>query len=225
MVHRILHAIASGHRTFGAIRTFADIDIKRQLDRLIELGLVVREVPVGERADRSKRVVYRIGDNFLSFWFRFVYRRRADIARGLGREIVDRTIVPRLGDYMGEPWEEICREFLRREAARGSLPVPVSTIGRWWNRDNSIEIDVVGLDDRKIVLAGSVKWSRTVGNAEIDRLRRATEALPNRAERVQLVVFSREGMRDERTSEALVFTASDLYPGSHDLSAGVGGDG
>ncbi len=208
---RILHAIANGHRTFGAIRTFADIDIKRQLDRLLDLGLVVRDVPVTERAERSKRVVYRIGDNFLNFWFRFVYRRRSDIARGLGREIVDRTIVPRLDDYMGEPWEEICREFLRREAARGSLPVPVSTIGRWWNRDNSIEIDVVGLDDRRVVLAGSVKWSRTVGDAEVDRLRRATEALPNRADRVRLVVFAREGVREGTSSEASVFSASDIY--------------
>ena len=209
---RILHAIASGHRTFNAIRTFADIDITRQLDRLLQIGLVARERPVTERNTRSKRAVYRIADNFLDFWFRFVYRRRSDIARGLGREVVDRAILPRLADHMGGSWEEMCREFARGQAARGSLPVPVSTIGRWWNRDNSVEIDVVGLDDRRVVLAGSVKWGPTIGRRELVRLRHAVGALPDRAEDVQLVLFGRDRAHEIHPDEALTFTAEDLFP-------------
>jgi len=210
---RILHGIATGHRTFNALREFAAMDIKRQLDRLLELGLVLREVPATEDPARSKRVIYRIGDNFLDFWFRFVFRRRADIARGLGREVVDRMILPRLNDHMGEIWEEMCRDFVRRRAAQGALPVPVSSVGRWWNRDKSVEVDVVGLDGRKVVLAGSVKWSRTAGRAELRRLQAAVEALPDRAEHVQLVLFARERVRDVEPAEALAFTAADLYEG------------
>jgi len=208
---RILHGIATGHRTFNALREFAAIDIKRQLDRLLKLGLVVREVPATEDPSRSKRVIYRIGDNFLDFWFRFVFRRRSDIARGQGRETVDRTILPGLNDHMGEVWEEMCRDFVRRRAAQGYLPVPVSSVGRWWNRDNSVEVDIVGLDGRTVVLAGSVKWSHTAGRAELLRLREAVEALPNRAEHVQLMLFARERIRDVEPTEALAFTAADLY--------------
>jgi AAA+ ATPase superfamily predicted ATPase len=208
---RIMHGIASGHRTFKALRDFAAIDIKRQLDRLIELGLVVREVPITEDPLRSKRVMYRVGDNFLDFWFRFVFRHRADIARGLGREVVDRRILPRMSHSMGESWEEMCREFVRRQAAKGSLPVPVSSVGRWWNRDNSVEIDVVGLDDRTVVLAGSVKWSRSVGRTDLKRLQSAVEALPDRADRIQLALFARESARDIGPGEALAFTGTDLY--------------
>ena len=158
-------------------------------------------------------MIYRIGDNFLDFWFRFVFRRRADIARGLGREVVDRMILPRLNDHMGAIWEEMCRDFVRRRAAQGALPVPVSSVGRWWNRDNSVEVDVVGLDGRKVVLAGSVKWSRTAGRGELRRLQEAVEALPDRAEHVQLVLFARERVRDVEPMEALAFTAADLYEG------------
>jgi len=208
---RILHGVATGHRTFKALSDFAAIDIKRQLDRLLELGLVIREVPVTEDPLRSKRVVYRVGDNFLDFWFRFVFRRRADIARGLGREVVDRMILPRMNHYMGEVWEEMCRELLRRQATQGALPVPVSRVGRWWNRNHSVEIDVVGLDDRKVVLAGSVKWSRSVGRSELHRLQAAVEALPGRAEHVQLVLFAREAVRGIDADEALTFTGADLY--------------
>lgn len=208
---RIMHAIASGHRTYGAIKAFSDIDIARQLDQLLRLGLVERTVPVTEDPAKTKRAVYRVGDNFLTFWFRFVYRHRADIARGLGREVADRLILPRLGDYMGEPWEEMCRTFIRQRAGRGRLPVRLSSVGRWWNADHSVEIDVVGLEGRRVVLAGSAKWGREVGRDELRRLRRAVEHLPNRAADVQLALFARDRVRDVGPEEALALTAADLY--------------
>src|SRR5262249_39405736 len=136
---RILNAIATGARTYGAIKDFAGIDIQRQLERLIAIELVERVVPVSEDPSRSKRAVYRIADNFLSFWFRFIYRHRSDIARGLGDEVLDRLVIPGLPDYMGEPWEEMCRDFVRRQAGGDRVPVEVSRVGRWWNRDNSVE--------------------------------------------------------------------------------------
>ena len=80
-----------------------------------------------------------------------------------------------------------------------------------WNRDNSIEIDVVGLDDRKVVLAGSVKWAESSGRTELCRLQAAVDALPNRAPRVELVLFAREHVRDVAPNEALAFTANELY--------------
>ena len=111
---------------------------------------------------------------------------------------------------MGEPWEEMCRDYVRQEAIGGRLPVEVSRVGRWWNRDSSVEIDVVGLAGKQVVLAGSVKWSRSAGMQEVRALRRAAEALPDRAEHVQLALFAREEVR-ELDQDVLGFTASDLY--------------
>ncbi len=207
---RILRAIASGNRTYTGIRRFADIDVQRQLDRLVQVGLVERVVPITENPHRTKRAVYRIADNFLTFWFQFVYRHRADVARGLGKEVVDRTILPRLSDYMGEPWEEMCREHIRHKAAQGGLPVVVSSVGRWWNTDNSVEVDIVGMDGDKVVLAGSVKWAKSINSGELDKLRRATESLPKRADRVELVLFARERVPK---ADALCFTARDVFGG------------
>jgi AAA+ ATPase superfamily predicted ATPase len=207
---RILQAIAAGERTYGAIKDFAGIEIQRQLERLIAVGMVERMTPATEDGSRSKRAVYRIADNFLSFWFRFIYRHRSDIARGHGQEVLDRHVLPGLPNYMGQPWEEMCRDFVRRQAIRGRLPVEVSSVGRWWTRDNSVEIDVVGLSGRQVVLAGSVKWSRSAGTQELRALRRAAETLPDRADHVHLAIFAREEVRglDE---DVLGYTAADLY--------------
>jgi uncharacterized protein len=209
---RILHALGSGQRTYGAIKDFSGmVDIQRQMDRLLSVGLVERVVPVTEDPSRTRRALYRIADNFLSFWFRFIYRHRSDIARGMGHRLVDRIILPGLSDYLGEPWEEMCREFMLRQASSGKLPVEVSNLGRWWNRDNSVEIDIVGRRGKEVVLAGSVKWARSAGHRELQALRRAVESLPDRAPQVQLALFARERI-EEVDSEVLRFTAEDLYP-------------
>jgi hypothetical protein len=114
-----------------------------------------------------------------------------------------------VGHAGAEP-QETCRDFIRREAIEGRLPIEVSRIGRWWNRDNSVEVDIVGLRGREVVLAGSVKWSRSAGAQELRALRRAAEALPDRAEHVHLALFAREQIR-EIDQDVLGFTAEDLY--------------
>jgi len=207
---RILRSIAFGARTYGAIRRFADIDIQRQLDRLLSIGLVQKVVPVTEDVFRSKRAIYRIADNFLSFWFRFVYRARSDISRGLGREVVDRLIVPGLDDYMGEKWEEMCLGFVGDLAAAGKLPVGVTSVGPWWNRDHSVQVDIVGLEGKRVCLAGSVKWARTSGRRELLELKRAAESLPERIDDPSFALFAREAITGDVPGETLAFSADDL---------------
>ena len=51
--------------------------LSRPLSRLVELGLVEREIPFGALERDSKRSRYRIADPFLSFWFRFASPRRS----------------------------------------------------------------------------------------------------------------------------------------------------
>ena len=112
---------------------------------------------------------------------------------------------------MGDRWEEMTRAFIRDQASRRNLPVDVSSIGRWWNTDSSVEIDIVGLRGKTVVLAGSSKWARSVERGELLRLRRQVEALPDRAEDLRFVLTAREQVRDVQPSEAIVYTADDLY--------------
>ena len=61
----------------------SDLQIKqtnlpKYLKTLIDLDILEREVPVTENnPEKSKMGQYRIKDNFLRFWFRFVYPQRA----------------------------------------------------------------------------------------------------------------------------------------------------
>ena len=51
--------------------------LSRQLLRLVQLGLVVREQPFTESERSGKKSLYKIGDPFFRFWFKVVAPRRA----------------------------------------------------------------------------------------------------------------------------------------------------
>ena len=41
--------------------------------KLIELDILEKEIPITENIDNSKKVLYRIKDNYLKFWFAYIY--------------------------------------------------------------------------------------------------------------------------------------------------------
>ena len=59
--------------------------ISEPLSKLRELGYVRREVPFGESEKKSKKGIYRINDNMLQFYYRFVAPHRSILELGASR--------------------------------------------------------------------------------------------------------------------------------------------
>jgi len=178
----VLHAIAVGKTRHNEITQVIRAEPSRTLDRLIELRLVERLVPVTETG-RSRRRIYRITDNFLAFYLGVLNRYRAEIAHGLGDSILP-VLVASLDDHMGPAWEEAFRDYLRREAAAGRLGDQIVALGPWWRDDGQDQIDALALAGRSRVpvLAGEAKWARSVSAAPLSvcssRRRRAWWTTP-----------------------------------------------
>ncbi len=113
-----LRAIASGHTKHNEIEQAVRADPTRTLERLVELQLVERLVPVTEDPRRTRRRVYRIADNFLAFWLSVVDRHRTAIERGLGASVVG-VVACELDDHMGERFQAAFRDHLALLAAEG----------------------------------------------------------------------------------------------------------
>ncbi|WP_322754244.1 ATP-binding protein [Frankia sp. Cas3] len=230
----VLHAIAAGRMQYNEIKDHIRAEPARTLDRLIELRLVDRVMPVTDTA-RSRRRVYRIADNFLAFYLGVLSRFRAEIDRGLGEALLP-VLVTSLDDHFGLPWEEAFREHLRRLAVSGSLGPDVVAIGPYWGTGGQDEIDAVVLAgrERRPVLAGEAKWARSVDGRRLAadlrektralRVRRPAAQLPDHddagpdagpgvtdhPEAVRLALCAREEIRNPPAG-VLTVTAADIF--------------
>lgn len=208
----VLHAIASGRGRYGEIKDLVRAEPARTLERLTQLRLVQRLVPVTEEG-RSRRVIYQITDNFLAFYLQVLSRYRSEIERGLGEGILP-VLMASLDDFMGPRWEEAFRSHLRRLAVAGQFGEAVVAVGPWWTEDSRHEIDAVVLAGRARtpVAVGEAKWAQTIDGRRVrDALLSAAAHLPDYdPERVHTVLCARQGVRSA-VPDTLVVTASDVF--------------
>ena len=80
----ILRAIGAGKTRLNEIKQATGLDgATAYLDTLQQLHLIERLVPVTEtQPQKSRRGIYRLKDNYLRFWFRYVHPNRSQLERG-----------------------------------------------------------------------------------------------------------------------------------------------
>lgn len=162
----ILKSIASGNTKLNEISNFLGVEskkISRYLDVLHATGMVEREVPITEDPLKSRRGVYKLKDNYLKFWFRFIFPNRSKIEIRDTEELLT-SIWSSLPLHVSSTFEDVCTEFLMKLNSRGELPFSLSKVGRWWHKAE--EIDLIALNEgEKKILFGECKWQNGV-NAE-----------------------------------------------------------
>jgi uncharacterized protein len=173
----VLQAIASGNTRQNEIKQAAALDnIAPYLDTLQQLHIVERIVPVTEtQPHKSRRGVYRLKDNFLRFWFRFVLSNHSQLERGAKEVVFDSEIASDLDAFTSTVFEQVCRQYFWRNGLRGNLPFLPRQIGGWWQANE--EIDIVLLSDSHTMLV-ECKWSRRpVGVDILEQLEAKSKAL------------------------------------------------
>jgi AAA+ ATPase superfamily predicted ATPase len=210
----VVYAIARGRTKHSEIRDVIDGDPTPALERLEELRLVERVVPVTEDPRRPRTWTYRVADNFLAFWLGVLDRYRAEIDRGVAHEIAS-AWMDDLDDFLGARWEEAFRMHLRRMMSDGALGEKVVGVGPFWawKGEDPAQIDAVvlaGLGRRRAVLVGEAKWTRRVDAARIRRqLERKVAALPSAAPDLRYAVCAREVV--DNADSVLAITAADIF--------------
>lgn len=108
----------------------------------------------------SRNIKYVIEDNFLNFWFRFVYKYRTAIE--IGNYNYLRTIVERDFDTFSGPFLE---KYFREKLI---LSGEYSQIGRYWSERNQNELDIVAINEyKKMALVAEVKRNKNKISIEL----------------------------------------------------------
>lgn len=173
----IITAIANGASKLNEIATAVGVDTgvcSIYITSLMSLGILKKEKPIGE--GNSKKSIYRITDSMFRFWYRFVPANMNAIVENNGKLVYDRILAPKLNEYMGGIFEQMCVEYLNRLNGTDKLPFPFFEIGRWWGNDpkekRQAEIDIVATykQERKALFCECKFRNEPLNQAAVDSL-------------------------------------------------------
>ena len=204
----IIKAIAAGNSKLSAISSILEIkstSLTKYLKTLIDLDILEREVPITEEnPEKSKKGLYKIKDNYLRFWFAFVYPNMSFIESGHSRIVMNKIRNSLVKNHIAFVYEDVCKERMWDLNGEGAWPFNFTKIGRYW--DSNDEIDIVALDpEGKNLILGECKyWTDPVGVSVLRDLEAKTDSVAwerdNR--KVWYVLFSASGFTDELIKEA-----------------------
>lgn len=209
----ILEAIAGGASRVTEIANEIGKDassLSRYLDNLGELALVDRETPV---TDPDGRAVYRLDDQFLRFWFRYVSPNRSTLEQGHTDPVLE-SVLGTFPEHVSRTFEYVCQQAVRTPA----FPVHCSRVGRWWY--DELEVDVAGLNEStETLLLGECKWRNDpIGQGVLSDLESLEpEVRWHGTDRsVRYALFAKRGFTEElleegnRRDDVFLFTSADV---------------
>ena len=158
----ILDAIAVGKRKYGEIANFCGMkvtDLSAYMKKLLYAEIVYQEYPINETVRSPatthravlKKGHYYLNDNFLKFWFRFIYSHFGIFSE---RKLTIEIIKTGYSQYLGIIFEDISRQLVKTH-------FNFDYIGRWWGKVGTVEreIDILAFnqaDDKALI--GECKW-------------------------------------------------------------------
>lgn len=171
----ILYAISIGNNKIGDIAECLNLKssyLTRYMQKLLDLMIINKIVPINESLLKSKFGRYEIEDNFLKFWFRYIYtnvnsinsNNYNKILKNIENDINNNLISITYKNYLKELIEENSSRFLSYRPKK---------IGSWWN-NKDIEIDFITYDSKYITFI-DCKYNNS------DNLDKDYEILKNKA--------------------------------------------
>ena len=158
-------------------------NLSRPLKKLVDLGFLEIDVPLGIDEKNAKKSLYKIADPFMAFYYQFVVPNRSFIE--LGRRMpLEQALAAHFSEYVSMNWEKLCRDAVTGNIVNGTV---YGKAKRWWgsvfNEDKKpeqVEFDVMAESlDKKYLLVGECKWTNQENGKQLTaELLRKANLLP-----------------------------------------------
>ena len=170
----IIKVIADGNHKLGTIAGILGLEtsaLTPYLKTLSELGFIEKQVPVTEKnAEKTRKGLYFISDNFLRFWFRYVYPYKGELELDNIQISLDELNKDFREKFVAFAYEDICKEIFARLCSDKAIDFTPSKIGSYWLNDKSgnTQIDVMAVDTvNKRLFAGECKYHNQPIDADV----------------------------------------------------------
>lgn len=199
----IIKAIAAGNQKLSKISSALEIkqtSITKYLQTLISLDILERQVPITEaNPEKSKKGLYKIKDNFLAFWFNFVYPNKSFIEMDRPDFVMNKIRNNFIDNHVAHIYEDICIEKMWDLNTKNIWNFNFDKAGHYWN--SNTEIDVVAFDSTgNDIIFGECKYTEKKIDVDIffDLVQKAKEVKwKNTNRREWYVLFSINGFTNE----------------------------
>ena len=204
----VIKAIAAGNSKLSAIASMLEVkatSLTKYLKTLMDLDILEREVPITENnPEKSKKGLYKIKDNYIRFWFAFVYPNRSFIESGNSRIVMDKIHKGLITNHTAYVYEDVCRERMWELNVVETWPFQFSKIGRWWDAHDEIDIAAMDPDGENLILGECKFWKEPVGVSVLQTLENKSIRVEwKKATRhVWYVLFSASGFTEELKQSA-----------------------
>ena len=213
----IIKAIAAGNTKLSSIAGVLEVkstSLTKYLKTLIDLDILEREVPVTEDSpEKSKKGLYKIKDNYLRFWFAFVYPNMSFIESGHGRIVMDKIRKSLVRNHIAFVYEDVCAERMWEMNAQSAWPFYFSKLGRYWDSKEEIDIAAIDPDGKNLILGECKYWQEPVGVSVLRELeaKAKTVSWEKEKRKTWFVLFSVNGFTEDLRAEAAARTDLRLY--------------
>ena len=170
----IIKVIADGNHKLGTIAGILGLEtsaLTPYLKTLSELGFIEKQVPVTEKnAEKTRKGLYFISDNFLRFWFRYVYPYKGELEIDNMQISLDELDKDFKEKFVAFAYKDICKEIFARLCSDKAIDFTSSKIGSYWLNDKSgnTQIDVMAVDTvNKRLFAGECKYHNQPIDADV----------------------------------------------------------
>lgn len=202
----IVEAISSGRSKYNEITTYIGTDAGYYLNNLVELGIIEKHNPIGEKKT-SRKSLYHVSDPYFSFWFRYVSQYYSLIEMEKQEVIINQKILPELSMFLGKRFEQFCVEYLHEMNGTSELPILFTEVGGWWGTNPKTkqqeEIDIVAVENKDKAIFCECKWrNEKTDVGVIETLVERSKLLPYQEK--YYIVFS----KSEFTEGAQVYAKS-----------------
>ena len=161
----ITKAIADGNHKLGKIASVLGQEtsaLTPYLSTLANLMFIEKKTPVIDKnPEKSRKGLYFISDNFIRFWFRYIYPFKGELELDNMQIVLDEIRKDFVEKFVAFTYEDICRNIFADLCKNGRISFAPSRIGSYWlnDIDGDTEIDVMAVDHQnKRVFAGECKY-------------------------------------------------------------------
>ena len=185
----ILHSISKGNTKIGDIANSLDVKsthLSRYLQKLIDMMLIKKSIPIGDNQKTSKFGRYEIKDNALKFWFSYIYPNLTALQLGDIKEIRELIQDEFISKTVFLSYKKCIKEIIDNKQKDIFSYMPIA-IGSWWDNNNN-SIDLIA-HDRKTVTFVQILWEdKDVAKISYGKLKSASEKFETSLQKKYILV-------------------------------------